>query len=59
MTGAVTSTADLSQVLMTGGLCNNILSKNIDLAVMDFISDCKGGNDWITIGFLPKDKMFW
>ena len=58
MTGAVTSTADLSQVLMTGGLCSNLLSKDIGLAVMDFISDWKGGNDWIKIGFLTKDKMF-
>ena len=59
MTGAVTSTADLSQVLMTGGLATNLLSKDIGLASMDFISDWKGGYDWITIGFLPKDKLFW
>lgn len=59
LSGAATSTSDLSQVLMTGGLCTNILSKDIGLASMDFISDWKGGNDWITIGFLPKDKLFW
>lgn len=58
-TGAVTSTADLSQVLMTGGLCTNLLSKDIGLASMDYFSDWKGGYDWITIGFLPKDKLFW
>ncbi len=57
--GVAKSTADLSQVLMTGGLATNILSKDIGLASMDYISDWKGGYDWITIGFLPKDKLFW